>query len=185
MRIWMLHSLMLGFLLIRPAVAAENVPADKARLKIEQWIVVAGKIAAEPELIKAVAAQNIQLAAEYADMTQIKWSALADLDPLVIALTRNTAARVLKAHRVAGVSEMFVSDMQGRKVAFLAKSTNWSHEGKPKHEQPMKGERWQGRVELDESTRLMQVQVSVPVLQDGKPIGSLVIGVELGSLEMK
>jgi hypothetical protein len=181
----MFHSFLIVFLLIRPAVAVENVSTDNARLKIEKWIEVAGRIAAEPELIKAVAAQNLRLSAEYADMTQIKWSALAELDPIVIALTKNTAARVLKAHRVTGLSEMFVSDMQGRKVAFLAKPTNWSHEGKPKHEQPMKGKHWQGKVELDESTGLMQVQVAVPVLQEGKPIGSLVIGVELGSLEMK
>ena len=185
MKAWKLLPLLVGFLVTCTALGVQEAASTKAHSEIARWIVSAKQIAAEPELIKAVAAQNLQLPAEYADMTQIKWAALAELDPLVTALCKNAAARVLKARKTAGLSEIFVSDKEGRKVAFLAKPTNWSHEGKPKHEQPMKGEVWEGRVEHDESTGLMQVQVAVPVLQDDKPIGSLVIGVELDSLGTK
>jgi hypothetical protein len=80
------------------------------------------------------------------------------------------------------VSEAFVSGADGGKVAFLGKTSNWSHKGKPKHDQPMSGKTWQGQVEVDESSGLQQVQVAVPVLDGGKPIGSLVVGLSVGKL---
>ncbi|MFT3869659.1 MAG: hypothetical protein QM715_14480 [Nibricoccus sp.] len=183
MKVRMPLTFMLGFLATCTVMAAFEPTGDKARAKIDEWIDTAKKIAAEPSLVKAVAAQNHQLAVEYADMSQVKWAALADLDPLVTALSKNAAAKTLKAHKVAGLAELFVSDNQGRKVAFLSKPTNWSHEGKAKHEQPMAGKVWEGRVEYDQSTRRVQVQIAVPVLQEGKPIGSLVVGVEWEWLE--
>lgn len=185
MKVWMPFTLALGLFAACSVVTALETTGDKSLLKIDEWIATAKKVAADPELVKAVAAQNQQLPAEYADMSQIKWAALADLDPLVTALSKNAAAKRLKALKVAGLAESFVSDKQGRKVAFFSKPTNWSHKGKAKHEQPMAGKIWEGQAEYDQSTRLMQVQVAVPVLQDGKPIGSLVIGVELQLVEKK
>ena len=70
----------------------------------------------------------------------------------------------------------------GTKAAFLSKTTGWSHKGKPKHDLPMSGKSWQGPVEVDESTGLQQVQVAVPVLDGGKPVGSLVVGLSLSKL---
>jgi hypothetical protein len=43
----------------------------------------------------------------------------------------------------------------------------------------MAGKTWQGKVEVDESSGLQQLQISVPVIIDGKPAGSLVVGVSL------
>ena len=77
---------------------------------------------------------------------------------------------------------MFLSGSDGAKVAFLAKTSSWSHKGKAKHDDPMAGKVWQGAVEVDESTGLQQVQVGVPVLEGGKPIGSLVVGLSLAKL---
>jgi hypothetical protein len=182
MKVWTLFPVVLFLWCPQLALADQEVDMSKVRPKIDQWIAAAKRIAAEPEVIKAVAKQNNHLPAEYAEMNQVKWAALADLDPLVIALSKNSAAQVLKAHNAAGLSEVFVSDNLGRKVALLAKTTNWSHEGKAKHEQPMKGQVWEGRVEFDQSAGKMQMQLAVPVLQEGKPIGSLVVGVELNGL---
>ena len=75
-----------------------------------------------------------------------------------------------------------MSDAAGLKVAFIAKTTNWSHKGKPKHDVPMTGKSWQGPVEVDESSGQRQIQVSVPVLDGGKPIGSLCVGLSLSQL---
>jgi len=46
----------------------------------------------------------------------------------------------------------------------------------------MTGKTWQGQPEVDESTGLQQVQVAVPILDGGKPIGSLVVGLSLTKL---
>jgi hypothetical protein len=91
-------------------------------------------------------------------------------------------ADFLKAKKTEAVSEAFVSGAEGTKVAFLAKTSGWSHKGKPKHDLPMSGKTWQGAVEVDESTGLQQVQVAVPVIDGGKPIGSLVVGLSLAKL---
>jgi hypothetical protein len=107
---------------------------------------------------------------------------LSVIDPFVRSLTKNPAAEVLKAKKGEVVSEAFVSGADGGKVAFLGKPTNWSHKGKPKHEQPLSGKTWQGPVEIDESSGLQQVQVAVPVVDSGKPIGSLVVGLSIGKL---
>jgi hypothetical protein len=68
-------------------------------------------------------------------------------------------------------------------VGFLGKTTSWSHKGKAKHDVPMTGKTWQGPIELDESSGTQQVQVSMPVLDGDKPIGSLVVGISLAKLK--
>jgi hypothetical protein len=88
----------------------------------------------------------------------------------------------LKSKKSDVVTEAFVSDAAGLKVGFIAKTTNWSHHDKPKHEVPMQGKTWQGPVEVDESSGQQQIQISVPVLDGGKPIGSLVVGLSLTRL---
>jgi hypothetical protein len=46
----------------------------------------------------------------------------------------------------------------------------------------MQGKPWQGPVEVDESSGQQQLQIAVPVLDGGKPIGSLVVGLSLSKL---
>ncbi len=138
--------------------------------------------AADPAVVRAVRELNATTPPEHAAMTQDKWAALSVLDPFVRAFTRNEAATMLKSKRTDEVAEAFVSSARGSKVAFLSKPTNWSHKGKPKHEVPMTGKTWQGDVEVDESTGMQQIQVAVPVMDGGKPIGSLVVGLALSKL---
>ena len=147
-----------------------------ARLKIIQsW-------ASDPVLVKAVQAHNSGVPTDYSAMTQDKWKSLTILDPFVRGFTRNETAAFLKGRKTEVISEAFMSGADGLKVAFLAKTTNWSHKGKPKHDVPMTGRTWQGPVEVDESTGLEQIQVAVPVLDGDKPIGSLVVGLSLANL---
>lgn len=162
------------------ARAADLDPAVQAKVnakiaEIKTW-------AADPAIVAAVAAHNAQLPTDQADMTQEKWKALSLLDPFVRSFTKNEAGVALKAKKADWSTEAFVSDAKGLKVAFLAKPSNWSHAGMPKHEDPMLGKSWQGAVAIDESTGLQQLQVSVPVLKDGKPIGSLVVGLSMGKI---
>jgi len=168
--------------LITPTVRAEDLDAatqTKVTAKIEQlktW-------AADAAIVKAVKAQNENLPADLAGMTQDKWKAAGILDPVVRGLTKNDAAGVLKAKKTDSVSEAFISAADGTKVAFLNKTSNWSHKGKAKHDVPMTGKTWQGAVEVDDSTGIRQIQVAVPVVEGDKAIGSLVVGLDLGKLK--
>lgn len=161
--------------------AADLDPA--AQTKISAKLVEIKTWAADPVIVGAVVAQNAALPPEYAAMTQEKWKALTVLDPFVRGFAKNPAGVFLKSKKAAWVGEAFLSDAKGVKVAFLSKPTNWSHAGKAKHDQPLSGRDWEGSVELDESTGLQQLQVAVPVLKDGAPVGVLTVGLSLSKLD--
>jgi hypothetical protein len=162
-------------------IAAEGLDAA-VQAKIDAQVKAVQTWASDPILVKAVKTQNAALPADHAAMTQEKWKSLTILDPFVRTFSNNEAGAFLKGKKGGAVSEAFLSDAAGLKVAFLAKTTSWSHKGKAKHDEPMTGKTWQGPVEVDESTGVQQIQVAVPVLDDGKPIGSLVIGLSLAKL---
>lgn len=176
LRLLALLALATGLLRAEDLTPAQQAAVDHKVAEIKAW-------AASPEVTGAVATQNQHPPADHAGMTQDKWKSLSVLDPFVRGLAKNPAGAFLKSKKTDWVAEAFLSDARGEKVAFLAKPSNWSHAGKAKHDQPMAGQVWQGPVELDESTGLRQVQVAVPVLHDGRPAGSLVVGVSLSKLE--
>ncbi len=170
------------FLILLSCVVHGQGLNPQAQQKIDQIVASAQDWAKENILVNAVEAQNRQQPATFAAMTQDKWESLPDADPFVRAFTTNPVAELLKQKKPPGVSEAFVSDASGCKVAFLAKTTSWCHKGKPKHDVPMSGHTWQGKLEVDRSTGGKQLQISVPVLVDGKPAGSLVVGISVSAL---
>ena len=156
-----------------PAIQAK---VDAQMTAIQAW-------ANDPVLVKAVKEHNAALPPDQAAMTQEKWKTLTVLDPFVRGFNKNEAGQFLKSKKTEVISEAFLSGADGLKVAFLAKTTNWSHKGKPKHDEPMSGKTWQGPVEVDESTGLQQLQIAVPVIEGGKPAGSLVVGLSVSKLK--
>src|SRR5690349_8820063 len=144
--------------------------------EIQEW-------ASDGTIVNAVRSQNSAKSEEAKAMTQDAWKQLSVLDSFVRRMTQNAAAEFIKSKRADVITEAFASSADGAKVAFLAKPSNWTHKGKPKHDVPMSGKVWQGDVEVDESTGFEQLQVAVPVLDGGKPIGSLVVGLSLSKLK--
>ncbi len=176
-------ALFLGMLLLGSALTAFGQSLSPAQQsKIDAQIKEITAWAASPAIVTAVRGHNTSLPAEHAALTQEKWRALTVLDPLVRSFSKNEVGTFLKSKKSDLVTEAFVSDAQGLKVGFIAKTTGWSHAGKPKHDVPLTGKVWQGAVEVDESTGQQQVQVAVPILDGGKPIGSLVVGISLTKL---
>lgn len=163
--------------------SAQLEPSIQAALDEQLKLVTAW--AAEPVVVEAVRAHNASLPPDQAALTQEKWRAMTVLDPLVRGFTKNPAGQFLKSKKSDLVTEAFLSDAAGLKVAFIAKSSNWSHKGKPKHDVPMGGKTWQGPVEVDESSGMQQIQLAVPVLDGGKPIGSLVVGISITKLSQQ
>lgn len=176
----LLASLACG--LVLGARAADTL-SPEIQAKVDAKIKDIQTWAADASIVNAVKAQNAAPPAEHAAMNQDKWKALTILDPFVRSFSKNPAGEFLKTKKDEAVSEAFVSGVEGTKVAFLAKTSGWSHKGKAKHDDPMAGKNWQGSIEVDESTGLQQVQVAVPVLDAGKPIGSLVVGLSISKLK--
>ena len=167
---------------VSPLLAEDVTPAMQARIdarvaEIKTW-------AADPVIVQTVIAHNAHVPAEHLAMTQAIWKDLSATAPLVVSFTQNPAGVFLKSKQADWVAEAFVSDAKGIKVAFLAKPTHWSHADFAKHSEPMAGKIWQGKVEVDESSKRRQIQVSVPVLDSGqKPVGSLVVGIAVAQIE--
>jgi hypothetical protein len=160
---------------ITPAVQKE---LDKHVEKVKAW-------AADPVIVKAVTAQNEK--GPIAGMDNPKWKALRRSDALVKEFQSNPAGQYLK-QRIddsnGTYAEAFLSGAQGEKVAFYEKTTSYVHKGAPKFDVPFtSGKSWQGQPEFDESSQTHQIQVSVPVVSGGKPVGVLVVGVSLTKLE--
>lgn len=141
------------------------------------------KIASDAQVVNAVKAVNTTPMADYKDMNQDKWKELPVLDPKVRYFSKNPLAEFLKTKKNEMVTEIFVNAADGTKVAFLSKTSNWSHKGKPKHDEPMNGKDWQGAIEMDESTGLKSIQVAVPVMDAGKAIGSMTVGFSITKLK--
>jgi hypothetical protein len=174
-------SLLLGAACLLPSALAQSItPAVQA--KIDAQIKVIATWAADAAIVDAVRAHNASVPADQASLNQEKWKALTVLDPLVRSFAKNPAGVFLKSKKTDLITEAFLSDAAGLKVAFLAKTSGWSHKGKDKHDVPMTGKTWQGPVEVDESSGQQQLQVAVPVLDGGKPIGSLVVGLSIAKL---
>jgi hypothetical protein len=175
--------LAVSILLSGAAARAEDLDLETAA-KVEVKLKEVQAWAADPVIVGAVQAQNENPPADLRTMNQQTWKTLSILDPTVRRFTKNQVGQFLKSKKDKAVSEAFVSSADGTKVGFLSKPTNWNHTGKAKHDEPMKGEIWRGPAEVDESTGVEQMQVAVPILDsDGKPIGSLVVGLEITKLK--
>lgn len=163
---------------------ARITPEIRAQLDAEKKTLV--RWAADPVIVSAVKAQNAQ--GPIPGMTNRKWRSLKPNDHIVKAFETNAAGVLLIKKMAASgdmVREAFLCAAQGEKAAFAQKPTNYLHKGEPKFDEPMKtGKVWEGVPEFDKSSHSHSVQLAAPVLDKGKPIGVLVIGVSMKMMKV-
>lgn len=165
-----------------PLLGQAQALTPEQKTKVDAWLVKYQVLGSDPTVVAAVKAYNATPPAELAGMTQDKWATLSVLGAEMKYLTKNALAEYLKTKREAVVAELFVNSAKGDKVAFFGKTSSWNHGGKPKHDVPMSGKTWIGPPELDDSSGKITVQVSFPVLDAKKPIGSIVVGLDVSKL---
>ena len=160
---------------ITPAMQGE---IDRQKETVAHW-------AADPRVVSAVKEQNGR--GPLPGMDNPRWKVTRRTDPLVKGFQGSAAGRFLRDRLDASggtFSEAFLNASRGEKVAFAEKTTSYIHKGQAKFDVPFAtGKPWQGKPEFDESSQTYAVQVAVPVLADGKPIGVLVMGIDLSHLE--
>lgn len=106
------------------------------------------------------------------------------LTPLKRQLMQNQAGQFLKRRieSSSGFNEAFLTDNQGANVAVYPPTSDYWQGDEDKWSQSFNqgnGQVYIGPVEKDESTQVQAVQVSVPVIDHGKTIGVLVVGVKI------
>ncbi|MGA7379546.1 MAG: PDC sensor domain-containing protein [Terriglobales bacterium] len=179
------HTLTVGLVVFLCATAgwAQAPPEIKAKLDVK--IKELASLSTDPEIVNAVKTYNATPAsAEALAMTNEKWHSLSVLDPFVRMTAKTPLSEYLKTKKKSDetIAKLFVSGADGSKVGFDAKTEHWTHKGMPKHEIPMTGETWIGPVKVDDSTGQQLIQVGLPVLDGGKPIGSIVVGLRADKL---
>jgi hypothetical protein len=141
--------------------------------------------AASPALVGAVLAQNAK--GPIAGMDNAKWKTVPESDAIVQGFINNEAGKFLKEEmaKTDGIcTGAFLNAANGEKVAFTDKTGSYIHKGSAKFDVPFgSGKVWQGKPELDDSGKVYEIQISVPVLSDGKPIGALVVELDGTKLE--
>lgn len=174
--------------LLIPALFLAAMPDSATTLPPELKNIVEAKakqvqaLGVDPQVVDAVKAYNAHPPAEGKSMTKEKWKTLSILDPFVRSLSKSPVVVYLKGKVDPAVDKLFISGADGGKVAYFAKTISWSHSDQDKHCIPMTGKVWYGSKLVDPSTGVEAIQVGVPVLDSGKPIGSLVVDLTVSKL---
>lgn len=173
------------------AAAQDDIEGSELEDLLRVKIRTVQHMALNPLLVRAVRQQNASgLTADVVARREKAWRATKELTPFKLSLQTSPAGQFLKqqVQRSTSFNEAFLTDNQGANVAaFPATSDYWQGDE----------EKWiasfnggDGRVfigglELDESTNTVAAQVSAPVLDRGKTIGVLVVGVTVNYLQSK
>ena len=161
---------------ITPVVQAE---LDKQKQSLAAW-------AGDPIIVSAVKEQNAK--GPIPGMDNPKWKSVRRSDPVVQAFVNSPAGQFLKKkiEQSGGtLDKAFLNGAQGEKVAFAEKTISYVHKGQEKFDVPMStGKAWQmTKAWFDESLQAYALQVAVPIMDGGKPIGVLVASVPIAHLE--
>ena len=143
-----------------------------------------------PEVIAAIHAQN----KKHANLTQDQIVALdkrwrAGDDGLIQATLNNKLSQYLAGivkKNGGAYSEIFVMDNKGLNVGQSAKTSDYWQGDEAKWKKTFlagAGSTHVSDVEEDESSQTFQIQVSLPIVDGGKPIGAITLGIDVEHLE--
>jgi hypothetical protein len=187
-----------GFLLLlvatftAPAAAQELVfSPEQLKAVLAPKIMAVKRLAANLSVVDAVKAQNVEeTSIEQIKQIDEKWRATKTLTAFKRSLQRNPAGRFLRRHvrRNPTYGEAFLTDKRGANVAAYPATSDYWQGDETKFTASYddgKGKIFIGDVEYDESSQTHAAQVSVPVIDQGKAIGVLVMGVQLDYIAWK
>jgi len=150
------------------------------------------EFACHPSIVDAVRLQNDRQMAlsEIKDLDK-QWTSTRELTAHKRALQEGKAGRLLtlKIHKNRAIyNEGFATDNQGANVLACPPTSDYWQGDETKWQAAYNGgagKTYVGPVTLDESTGVNAVQISVPILDHGKTIGVLIMGVRLTYVELK
>lgn len=163
--------------------AQQTLNHEEVLKKIQGKLRGIRRMAFHPVIVRAVQAQNNQkLTMEVIEQRDTEWRSSQEENSLQRSITNSEASEVLRTfvERNPDYSEAFATDNQGANVAMYPVTSDYWQGDEDKWINSFNGgdgKVWIGGIELDESTNLVAVQVSVPILDQGETIGVLVVGV--------
>lgn len=179
-------SICMGILVlggVTQAAAQQQVDREEMLNRLEGKLRGARHIAFHPVIVRAVRGQNNeQLSMDVIQQRDAEWRSSQQGNTLQRSLAQTEASQVLKAlvERNPDFNEAFATDNQGANVAMYPVTSDYWQGDEDKWVNSFNdgdGKLWVGDIEVDDSTGIAAVQVSVPVLDQGETIGVLVIGI--------
>lgn len=183
--IFLAVSLTLGAAM--PAGAAAAAPANLDPViaaeveQIRAW-------AKDATLVQAVRDQNaLKVPLSRIRSIDISWQTETANNTRMQALLKNPCAMRLRAltESRAGYREAFVMENQGALVCLTRKTSDYWQGDEAKWQKSFaegRGALFVDEPALDESTGVKLIQISVPIMDEGKAIGVLTVGIEHGLL---
>ena len=176
-----------------PMAGAQEFSQDDLANLLRVKVRTVQHMALNPVVIKAARAQNASgLSLQEIKRRDDEWKASKELNDFKMELQTNQAGSFLKrqVERSTSFNEAFLTDNQGANVAaFPATSDYWQGDEEKWTASYKKGgnsgELFIGPIEEDESTQTLAVQISAPVIDRGRTIGVLVVGVTFTYLEAR
>lgn len=175
---------LLGFVssFMASSAIAEDVPVAVTAL-----IPVVKKWGENPIVVSAVKEQNARaMTLEQIKTRDKEWMAATGMDDQMKAMTKNTGAQELDKLEATQpyFFESILMDNQGANVAMTNKTSDYWQGDEPKFTNAFKvGGVDIGKSKFDDSAKAYLIQVSVPVMDGGKVIGALCVGINLDELD--
>jgi hypothetical protein len=164
--------------------AAEKVPQAVHDLvpTLKSW-------GTNPALVSAVKSQNAKgMSLDDIKAKDATWRKTTGMDDFMKGIMNNAAAKELKKLESSKpyFLEVFLMDNQGANVAMTNKTSDYWQGDEAKFTKSFNGGAGGvdiGKVKFDKSSQAYLVQVSVPVMDSGKAIGAITVGINLDELE--
>ena len=180
-------TLFIGTVLLSPSVTVFSIEHETmVRDIIRSKIPMAQKLARSPVLINAVQLQNAKrLTLESIKKKDQRWIKSGPDDAFKKAMQETAAGNVIKLYLKAKsdiFNEIFLTDNQGANVTAVPATSDYWQGDEDKFIKAFNngnGTPYVGKIEYDKSTNTYAAQISVPVINTGKTIGVLVLGVRL------
>lgn len=168
------------------SVLAEELPPEVNKMipALKAW-------GANPVLIDAVKNQNAKnISLDAIKARDASWRKTEGLDDEMKGMLSSAAGKKLSEFEKSQpyFFELFLMDNQGANVSMTNKTSDYWQGDEAKWQESFKGGAGAvhiGEIEFDESAQDYLVQVSVPVVDGGKAIGAITIGINLDDLEAK
>lgn len=189
----MFRKLIFTCLLVIPGlVLADEFSKEEIEDLLAVKVRYARHMAFNPSIVRAVESQNgQQLALAEIKRRDDEWKNAGDNPTALIRdITGNPVAQYFqrRVENNSAIDEVFLTDNQGANVAAFPPTSDYWQGDEEKWTASYNNGRgvvFIGPLEFDDSTQKTQVQISAPILSQGKTIGVLVLGVSVDYLQDK
>lgn len=168
--------------------ASALAASEYNQAKLDEIVARLKQTGTDAALVAAVNKQNGQnLSMSTINSRDKTWQSTSGLDDLMKSLMSNAAAKRLaqieKENKV--IVESFLMDKRGANVAMTNKTSDYWQGDEAKFTKSFNGGKGAvhlGKSKFDKSAQAYVVQVSVPVLSDGRAIGAITYGINIDDL---